>query len=234
MDLKEQDALGSEAARHWYYRAKAEALEAMLPAAFNRRVMDVGAGSGFFSRHLARRGLIEEALCIDPGYAADRDESVGAATIRFRRAPEPMDAGVALFMDVLEHVEDDADLLAAYRPLLPPDARVIITVPAFQSLWSGHDVFLEHYRRYTRRKLVNTVARADFRLLESFYYYGLVLPAAASARLLGPDRMATRSAVRPHGPLANRVLYAASAVERRFMRLNRLAGLTVCAVCTPR
>lgn len=233
MDIKEQDALGTEAARHWYYRAKAQALESMLPAAFNRRVVDVGAGSGFFSRHLARRGLIDEALCIDPGYAGDRDETVGDATIRFRRAPEPVDAGVALFMDVLEHVEDDAGLLAAYRPLLPADARVIVTVPAFQSLWSGHDVFLEHHRRYTRRSLVDAIARADFRLVESFYYYGLVLPAAAATRLLAPGRMAQRSAVRPHGRVVNGILYAASAAERPLMRFNKLGGLTVCAICTP-
>lgn len=233
MDIKEEAILGSAADRHWYYRAKSKALEAMLPPGFNRRVMDVGAGSGFFSKHLARRGLIEQALCIDPGYARDRDETVGGATIRYRREPEPMDAGLALFMDVLEHVPDDAGLLSAYRAHLPPDARVIITVPAFAFLWSGHDVFLEHYRRYTRRMLNETIAQADFRLVDSFYYYGLVLPLAAASRLLAPNRMEEKSAVRPHGTVTNAILYAASAAERPLMRLNKLAGLTVCGICEP-
>ena len=233
MDIKEEAALGELADRHWYYRAKAAALEAMLPRTFNGRVMDVGAGSGFFSRHLAKRGLIAEALCIDPGYGRERDETVNGAVIRYRRSPEPMDAGVALFMDVLEHVPDDAGLLSAYRPLLPPDARAIITVPAFAFLWSGHDVFLEHHRRYTRRGLDRTIARADYRLVESFYYYGLVLPAAAASRLFAPDRMEAKSAVRPHGALVNGILHAASTIERPFMRLNKIAGLTVCGICTP-
>lgn len=233
LDIKEEAILGDRAASHWYYRAKSAALEAMLPARTNRRVMDVGAGSGFFSKHLARRGLIDEALCIDPGYEHDRDETVAGATIRFRRHPEPTTADVALFMDVLEHVPDDAGLLASYREFLPPGARVIITVPAFQALWSGHDVFLGHYRRYTRRMLDDTIARADFRLIESHYYFGLVLPAAAAARLLSPGRKAVKSAVRPHGRLVNGILHAASAIERPLMRHNRVAGLTVCAICTP-
>jgi SAM-dependent methyltransferase len=233
LDIKEENILGNAADGHWYYRAKSRALEAMLPTRFNRRVMDIGAGSGFFSRHLAKRGLIDEALCIDPGYERDRDERVGGAMIRYRRAPEPMDAGIALFMDVLEHVPDDAGLLSAYRPYLPPDARVIITVPAFRFLWSGHDVFLEHHRRYTRRMLIDTIARADFRLVESFYYYGLVLPVAAASRLLSPNRMEEKSAVRPHGAVTNAILYAASAAERPLMRFNKLAGLTVCGICKP-
>jgi hypothetical protein len=233
MDLKEEEILGESADRHWYYRAKSGALEAMLPRDFNRRVMDIGAGSGFFSKHLAKRGLIDQALCVDPGYECDRDETIGGATIRYRRQPEKMDAGLALFMDVLEHVPDDAGLLGSYRAYLPSDARVIITVPAFQFLWSGHDVFLEHYRRYTRRMLNDTIARAGFRRIETFYYYGLVFPAAVASRLLSPSRMAVKSAVQPHGAVTNSVLYAASAIERPLMRLNKIAGLTVCGICSP-
>ena len=234
MDIKEEQILGEHADRHWYYRAKSGALEAMLPRPFNRRVMDIGAGSGFFSKHLAKRGLVDEALCVDPGYARDWDETVGNATIRFRRSPEKMDAGLALFMDVLEHVPDDAGLLSSYRPYLPEDARVVITVPAFQFMWSGHDVFLEHYRRYTRRMLNDTIARAEFRRIDTFYYYGLVLPAAMASRLLSRNRMEEKSAVRPHGAVTNGILYTASAIERPLMRLNKLAGLSVCGICSPR
>jgi 2-polyprenyl-3-methyl-5-hydroxy-6-metoxy-1,4-benzoquinol methylase len=233
MDLKEQDILGESAARHWYYRSKARAVERMLPQPFNRRIMDVGAGSGFFSRHLAERGLIDDALCIDTGYERDRDDRVGNATIHFRTHPEAADADVALFMDVLEHVPDDVGLLSAYRPLLPPTARVIITVPAFQFLWSGHDVFLEHYRRYTRQSLRTTVARAGYRLVRSHYFYGLVLPAAMTTRLLARERMAPRSAVQRHGRVANTILTAACSLELPLMRFNHLAGLSVVAVCTP-
>src|SRR3546814_19735603 len=63
-------------------------------------------------------------------------------------------------MDVLEHVEDDAGLLRTYLDKAPPQAQAVITVPAFQFLWSHHDVFLEHHRRYTLKTLSRVVERA--------------------------------------------------------------------------
>ena len=50
MDLKEEDILGADIGRHWYYRAKAAALRRAVGDLAPRRILDVGAGSGFFSR----------------------------------------------------------------------------------------------------------------------------------------------------------------------------------------
>ena len=74
MDLKEETILGADIGRHWYYRSKAAALRRMVAALDARRILDVGAGSGFFSRHLLAEGGAHSALCVDIGYAADRDE----------------------------------------------------------------------------------------------------------------------------------------------------------------
>ena len=52
MDLKEEDILGADIGRHWYYRAKAAALRRAVGGLSPQRILDVGAGSGFFSRHL--------------------------------------------------------------------------------------------------------------------------------------------------------------------------------------
>jgi hypothetical protein len=54
-------------------------------------------------------------------------------------------------MDVIEHVEDDVGLVREYANKVAPGTRFITTVPAFMWLWSGHDVFLEYFRRYTLR-----------------------------------------------------------------------------------
>ena len=234
MDLKEQEILGSAIDSHWYYRSKARALERMLPAGFNRIAMDVGAGSGYFSQHLAKRGLIDEAICIDPGYPADHDEKIDNATIAYRKTPKASDAGVAIFMDVLEHVEDDAGLLSSYRDFLPPTATSIITVPAFKFMWSGHDVFLEHHRRYTVQSLTETIERAGYRPIRVHYFYGMVFPAALAMRLLSPDRMEIKSHLQTHSNVVNSALYAASLFELPFMKWNRLFGLSVCATCQPR
>src|SRR3546814_13128694 len=79
-------------------------------------------------------------------------------------------------MDVLEHVEDDAGLLRTYLDKAPPQAQAVITVPAFQFLWSHHDVFLEHHRRYTLKTLSRVVERAGAVPLRMHYYYGTIFP----------------------------------------------------------
>ena len=62
-------------------------------------------------------------------------------------------ADLLLYMDVLEHVDDDLGLLTAYLDQLERGGRVLITVPAFDFLWSNHDIFLEHKRRYTLKQV---------------------------------------------------------------------------------
>ena len=60
---------------------------------------------------------------------------------------------VLLAMDVLEHIENDTDALAAWLPHVKSGGYVLITVPAFQWLWSYHDDRLGHVRRHTRSSL---------------------------------------------------------------------------------
>lgn len=72
MDLKEARILGPAVAAHWYYRSKA-AMTKLLQAAAPSVILDVGAGSGYFSRYLLRRTTASVAWCVDIGYDADSD-----------------------------------------------------------------------------------------------------------------------------------------------------------------
>ena len=88
MDLKEEDILGADIGRHWYYRSKAAALRRMVGGLGPRRILDVGAGSGFFSRHLLAEAGAQSALCVDIGYAErsrrQRRRQAGALPPRHR------------------------------------------------------------------------------------------------------------------------------------------------------
>ena len=230
MDLKEEALLGENVAAHWYYRAKLSALRSAIAGAPPGPVLDVGAGSGFFSRKLLESGEATEATCVDPGYPADTEERVGGRTLRFCRQAGGRDARLVLMMDVLEHVPDDAALLAEYVAHMPPGGRVLVTVPAFQALWSGHDEFLEHYRRYTLAQVERLLRGAGLQVQLGCYFYGAVLPLAAVARLggrlirrSGPPR----SAMRRFSPLSNAVLDAVCAAELRVFKSNRVGGLSV-------
>jgi SAM-dependent methyltransferase len=196
-------------------------------------ILDVGAGSGFFSRSLLKETNAQRATCVDIGYHQDRDETWCGKPINFRRTIGPCQADLVLAMDVIEHVEDDAALLSAYCDLVPSGARFIISVPAFNFLWSGHDVFLEHYRRYTLHTLEAAMRKGGLAVDWGHYYYAAVFPLAASLRLLervkGPCAVRPQSQLRRHGAIVNEGFSALLAAERPIMRANRFFGLTVFA-----
>ncbi len=226
MDLKEEDILGAEIGRHWYYRTKAAALRRAVSGISPRRLLDIGAGSGFFSRHLLEHTDAESALCVDIGYPADRDDTVGAKPVRFRRDTGPTDCDLVLMMDVLEHVDDDRGLVRHYADKVPPGAHFLATVPAFAFLWSGHDVFLEHKRRYRLAEIEGTMCGAGLEIVRGSYYFGAIFPLAAAVRLADRNTAEPRSSLSKHGALVNGLLTAACAAELPFFPFNRLAGLS--------
>ncbi|MEX0644437.1 MAG: class I SAM-dependent methyltransferase, partial [Parvularculaceae bacterium] len=114
MDLKEENAIGGDPARHWYYIAKGRAIKALIGDDPVSEVLDVGAGSGVFSRMLVEDGLAERAVCVDPNYA---EEWIGARRtdkISYRRSVDLVDAPLVMMIDVIEHVDDDVALIADY------------------------------------------------------------------------------------------------------------------------
>jgi len=230
MDVKEVDILGDDIVGHWYYRSKAKAMVRFLDGAVPRKILDVGAGSGFFSSYLLSHTTASEAWCVDIGYGADLEGAEGGKPVHYRRSVDRADADLVLLMDVLEHVDDDAGLLATYADKVLPGTRFLISVPAFQFLWSGHDEFLEHKRRYTLAQLEAVAGRAGLEVKYGGYYFGLVFPLAWLIRLgsrwlrrQGP----ARSQLKRHHPWVNALLGAVCRVELPFARYNRLAGLTV-------
>mgnify|MGYP003381281840 CR=1 FL=1 len=231
MDLKETDILGDSIADHWYYRAKAAAMMKLLPIRSPAVILDVGAGSDFFSRYLLTHTTASEAWCVDTSYDTDSEAAAAGKPLHYRRSLETAAADVVLLMDVLEHIDDDVGLLADYVGRVPKGARFLISVPAFQSLWSGHDVFLQHKRRYTLPALEDVIRRAGLQPQQSAYYFGLVFPIAVAARLLNQwcssGHEAPRSQLKRHSPLVNGALGAICKVELPLLAINRLAGLTV-------
>jgi 2-polyprenyl-3-methyl-5-hydroxy-6-metoxy-1,4-benzoquinol methylase len=226
MDLKEEDILGANIAQHWYYRSKAAALRRAVAGLNPQRLLDVGAGSGFFSRHLLSEGRAQSALCVDIGYDHDRDDQVGGKPVLYRRDSGMTDCDLVLMMDVLEHVDDDRGLVRHYAAKVPSGAHFLATVPAFRFLWSGHDVFLEHKRRYRLGEIEAAMRDAGLTIVKGAYYFGLVFPLAAAVRLAARSETEPKSSLKKHGALTNGLLTAICSAELPLFPVNRLAGLS--------
>lgn len=229
MDLKELELIGPDQEHHWYYASKSRALRRALEDYQPRHILDVGAGSGFFSRVLLRDTTAQSAVCVDPGYVEDRSELYFDKPLAFRRTIPATEADLVLLMDVLEHVDDDVGLLRDVRSRVAPRARFIVSVPAFSWLWSRHDEFLGHRRRYTRTRLCEVLAAAGLGPLGGFYMFAAIFPAVAAQRLWQRVRSSAAppaSDLRQHHGWSNALLTRLCIAESAIARHNRAFGLT--------
>lgn len=216
MDLREAGAVDPR--RHWYYRAKAlPLLDFARRGPDPKEIVDVGAGCGYFSERLAALYPAARLLQVDAGYAADE----GA---RRRALPESVGPdALVLMMDVLEHVDDDAGLARSVVARCAGPCRFFLTAPAFPALWSRHDDFLGHKRRYRLPEL-EAVARAAGLAIESgYYYFGMALPGAWLKRRFFPS---AGSELSPTPRWLGASLEAVCRAEHPLRGLNRLGGLT--------
>jgi glycosyltransferase involved in cell wall biosynthesis len=136
-----------------------------------QRVLEAGAGSGAMTRFMYGRELI---------VAGDRETAyVDRLRNAFRRRPgvvvEWLDLehdsvlplarynfDTVTLINVLEHVDDDAAALRRAHALLQPGGRVVIFVPAGQTLFGSIDRSIGHQRRYERDELVGKLQHAGF------------------------------------------------------------------------
>lgn len=235
MDIKEAEQLSGSEGDHWYYRSKLKALQRLLKGRTPRKVLDVGAGSGFFSRQLLAASSIDEAWCVDLNYLDESNIVENAKPIHFRKSIDSVDADLVLLMDVLEHVDDDAALLREYIGKARADATFVISVPAFAFMWSPHDDFLGHKRRYTLGDIENVVTACGLKVESSTYFYAAVFPIAFVMRMfrkLFDGKRVAKSDMKTHSPPVDAALYGLSAAELGLLPHNRAFGLT--AFCVAR
>lgn len=230
MDLKESHILNDQVEQHWYYHSKMAAIKAYTKSLAFDNILDIGAGSGFFARSLLIDGQAKAAVCVDPNYDNETNEQVDGRPLQFRKQVDVRHFELFLLMDVLEHVEDDVGLLLEYSKHAPAESYFLISVPAFNFLWSGHDEFLEHYRRYTLSQLKHVAINAGLKPTTGSYYFGLVFPLAVVSRIV--KRFSKRSQTNPksqlkqHHPLVNGVLKLACRAELPLLKHNRIICLT--------
>jgi len=124
--------------------------------------------------------------------------------------------------DVLEHIEDDARVLAECCAALRSGGGILLTVPQHPFLWSASDEYAGHVRRYTRAGLLGKLRACGFRPVLLTSFVSLLFPALVIARsrhrCIGPDY--DPDAEFAVGPLANALLGRALDLERGLIRLG--------------
>jgi hypothetical protein len=193
MDLSERTEHGAR--RHPWETARVRAIQQIIAGLGleSPSVLDVGAGDGYLLRALHAGLRFRRAVAQDIHFTDSLIQELSQPGLEFVR--ELPDASyrpeLILLLDVLEHLEDPFVLLAQLgRERLADGGRIVITVPAFQPLYTEHDRALKHFRRYSRSQAAELARAAGLRVIDSGYLFSsLLLPRAASAlkeRLLAP------------------------------------------------
>lgn len=225
---------------HWWFVSRRELACAALRRWGNRDtplVLDMGCGTGGTLDRLAEFarpvGIDLEPLALSFCHARGHADLAWASATDLPFAEATFDAVLAL--DVLEHIPDHAAAAREMARVLRPGGVAVVTVPAYQFLWSGHDIALHHQRRYVRRQLRELLATSGLELEWETYTVSSLFPVAwlvrVGKRLATPRGAAPMADTQPTRPWLNRLLTRILLAEGRWTLRHRLPfGLTVLAV----
>ncbi|MDX1935267.1 MAG: class I SAM-dependent methyltransferase [Capsulimonadales bacterium] len=240
MNRDEYDQMFRLEDEHWWFAARRNLIlravrsipaEPVLP----RRFLDVGCGTGGTLARLAPSGEVV-GLDMEPlalTYCRRRglrNLVQGSATsLPFRDA---VFSGV-LALDVLEHLPEDSACVREIARVLAPGGVVYVTVPAYRSLWSSHDVALMHQRRYVAGEVRRLLEGEGLEIVRLSYTVSLFFPPVwlirTLRRRLRPGKPA-KADVALTPPWLNGVLRRVLDIESRIALRFRLPfGVTVFA-----
>jgi SAM-dependent methyltransferase len=176
---------------HWWFVVRRKLLKSILSyldVPINGVTLDIGCGAGSNLRTLVSAGL----------YAIGLDRSTYALTLARRREGVPLLAGdlnklpiktksvgLIIAMDVIEHLENDSNGIREFYQALKKEGMLILTVPAFKSLWGIQDVVTGHKRRYSKKEILMKLRQGGFEVLRASYFnFFLFFPIFLARRII--------------------------------------------------
>ncbi len=171
--------VASEDTNWWCIQRRSAILSLLKKTPKTARILEIGCCSGALVELLSNNGFDAEGCDISASAiraGARRKVNLFVCDAAKMKSASKYDVVVA--SDVLEHIKDDTGALKAWGGLLRKGGKLIVFVPAFQSLWSRHDDVNRHHRRYKLDTLEAAAHKAGFSVERSGYWnFLLFVPA---------------------------------------------------------
>jgi SAM-dependent methyltransferase len=223
--------------RHFWFRTRNRVISAMvekelLKKAAGYRVLEVGCGTGNVLRMLEKvcsNGQVTGMDLFYEGLAFARQRvRLGLVQGDMQAPPFGVQFDLVGLFDVLEHLPNDQQVLADLYSMLLPGGALLLTVPAFPSLWSYFDEASRHVQRYQSVEMQTKLEKAGFKVEIISYYMMSIFPLVWMQRKLNPGRSASKlqdeKEVHDRAeedlkivPVANQVLNAILGLEARWL-----------------
>ena len=195
MDLREVKVSSVDSGRHPWELARKEVVSSLikkkLPYINDKEaiILDIGCGDTWLIEQLAKDFTKAKFIAVDIAFTdellsayrqrLDKNSFELHKTLEDALNGRDLKVDLILLLDVIEHIEDDVKFLKHVKTFtanITDDTNFLITVPAYQSLFCKHDVFLGHYRRYNNRLLKENTKKAGLKPIHTGYFFSSLLP----------------------------------------------------------
>jgi SAM-dependent methyltransferase len=229
---------------HWWYMARRDIIfdwvKRMLSNYKTPRVLDIGCGTGFNIRHLRQIGYQQVDgldISLDAlAYCKSRQLNSLLFASAENLPIQPFAYDVILGLDIVEHIENDRQVLSEMFRALKPDGALIVFVPAYQFLWSFQDEISHHQRRYQANDLKQKVTQAGFEVKKISYVNSFLFPVIWLGRNIlraFPNFFKISSESQMNPTCMNQFLYYIFKAEMPLLHwMNFPFGVSILCICT--
>lgn len=219
-----------EDANWWWYKAKNNLVNHILrKEGLNKhnKILEIGPGLGNNLKLLNHFGIID-ILEIENEFINSLKNNYSEIIDKIYENIEEINSeyDLIIMLDILEHIEESEKFMNKVKKIMKKNGKIVIGVPAYQSLWSSHDEALKHYRRYTWKTLKNDCK--VFNITKKYGFNYLTFP----IRFLNIKFSQSAMSTKDHSKLVNTVLYSISLIEHflRKIGINPKFGISIYAV----
>lgn len=226
----EYATMAKQEREYWWHIGRLRIIQTYINKALGKspdaRILNIGCGTGGTIDLLEKYGTVDnvdisdEAIKFMKEKGYKRLHKVDGIDLPFK--DETYDLICAF--DVLEHIAAESSALKEWYRVLKPGGSMIITVPAYQWLWSNHDVSLEHKRRYTKKRLHAATTKTGFTVGKSSYAIVFSLPMIVAFRLINKLRRQDASAETSYVPVPKQINSLFTNLLYLEARLHRFAS----------
>jgi len=240
MESNLYDLFYEQERNHWWFQARKEIILKLIKDYIkpkeDLKILDIGCGTGMTMEALGKFG---EVWGVDNNpKAIDYCRKRGLKNLILADFPSQVPLkekfDLITFLDVLEHIEGDAKAIKTAKGLLEPGGVLLITVPAFQFLWSPHDIANHHVRRYDKEELSAKIQLAGFKIIKlSYYNFFLFLPTLIKKNI---DRIKYKNLPKSHlnektSRLMNRIYKIIFSLEKNVLtHISFPVGVSLVAI----
>lgn len=228
---------------HWWFRVREAIILDLFRSSVFRgeplRILNVGAATGRSSEMLEPFGEVQSIEYDEPSFQFCRDilkmKIDHGSITSLPYADHSFDCVCAF--DVVEHVEDHAFAISNMFRVCKPGGKIFITVPAFMSLWSTHDLVNHHFRRYKKKQLLALFETHGGRMIRTTYFNFLLFIPIYLIRVLQRIFIRTKQdQLKPDNEMiesgiVNAIFHAIFSIERKLLnRFNFPFGVSLLVI----